>query len=165
MPPSFEPRWSDAGLAIATCDRVAVMIWRGDPTVARIETACAAFEELSRSLGALSLFAIVEADSPPPSPRDLPLVVRGFDAISERLLATVGVLEERVATSAILEAASLVRSLQRAPRPTKFCADVREAATWLAARHPLTTTPTVFQAELLECIEATRARLAVLERS
>lgn len=137
------------------------MVWRGSPTPQRIERACGAFTAISERLGGqkLSLLAIIEESSPPPEVEHFHLVVRGFDDIADRLLHTVGVLEERVATSALLEAASIIRSLQRQPRPTKFCADAREACTWLAARHPHDGDAPEFQAALLAAIEATRARL------
>lgn len=158
--PWFEPGFSDPGLAIAEHDRVVIMVWRGSPSTERIERAIDALGAVTeRVRERVSLLAVIEERSPPPRLEDFPRVVRGFDAHRERMLATVGVFEERVATSAILDAASLIRALQRRPMPTKFCADPREAATWLASRHPHGGDVGAFCGRLVEAIEATRARL------
>jgi hypothetical protein len=158
--PVFEAGFSDDSLAIAEQDRVVIMVWRGSPSADRIERATDGFAAItSRMRENVSLIAVIEERSPPPRIEDLSLVVRGFDAYRERMLATVGVFEDRVATSTILDAASVIRALQRRPLPTKFCADRREAATWLASRHPHEGDLGAFSSRLVEAIEATRARL------
>lgn len=158
--PAFEPRFSDDGLTIAEQDRVVIMVWRGSPSADRIERATDGLAAvIARTRQKVSLLAVIEERSPPPRLEDLSLVVRGFDAHREHMLSTVGVFEDRLATSAILDAASLIRTLQRRPMPTKFCADRREAVTWLASRHPHEGDLGAFCARLVEAIEATRARL------
>jgi pantoate kinase len=156
----FEHRFSDRGLAIAEHGRVVIMVWRGVPTAERIERATTALGAIAARLGGrVSLLAVIEERSPPPEVEHFHLAVRGFDEHRDALLATVGVLEDRTAMSVVLEAASIIRALQRRPTPTKFCADAREAATWLGSRHPHGGDPATFAVSLSEAVETTRARL------
>lgn len=136
------------------------MVWRGAPTAERIQRATEALGAIATRVGEqVSLLAVIEERSPPPEVEHFHLAVRGFDEHRDTLLATVGVLEDRAAMSVLLEAASIIRALQRNPTPTKFCADAREAATWLAGRHPHAGDAAAFAADLHEAVEATRARL------
>lgn len=136
------------------------MIWRGTPDVSRIGRAIDALGAITaRVHEKVSLLAVIEERSPPPRIEDFALVVRGFDAHRDEMLATVGVFEERAATSMILDAAAHIRTLQRRPLPTKFCADAREGVTWLAGRHPHDGDVGAFCDRVVEAIEATRARL------
>ncbi len=156
--PSFERSFSDEGLAIVEQERVVIMVWRGSPSAERIGRATDCLGAVIARVGEkVSLLAVIEESSPPPRLEDFALVARGFDAHRDRMLATVGVFEARVATSAILDAASLIRTLQREPMPTKFCADPREAATWLASRHPHDGDVGGFCDRLRAAIDVTRA--------
>lgn len=150
----------DDAFAVGEHARVVVLIWRGVPTRRRLERAVEAFGAIARRTQApLSILAVIEERSPPPALADLGFSARAFDRFADMLVASVGVLEERTATSALLDAMSAVAALRRRPRPSKFCADVHEAAAWLAARHPHMDTQSAFRDALVASVEEVRAQL------
>ena len=148
----------DDAFAVGEHARVVVLVWRGRPTRARLERSVEAFGSIARRAQApLSMFAVIEERSPPPAFANLAFSARAFDRFADVLVASVAVLEERSTTSAVLDALSAVNALRRRPAKTKFCADVREAAAWLAPRHPHTEPEAAFRAALIAAVEAVRA--------
>ncbi len=158
---TFEPGFSDGGLAIGEYDRVAVMVWRGQATPARIRSSGDGFAAIAARLpGPVSLLAVIEEGSSPPTVTQLPIVVRAFDRFVGVMTAAVAVLEERAAVSTLIDTLANVHALRRQPSPTKFCSDHREAVAWLAVRHPHADPDPIFRAGLLEAVALTRAHLA-----
>ncbi len=129
---------ADDAFAVGEHDGVVILIWRGRPTLARVSRSVDAFAGVvqRRAPRPVSMLAVVEARSPSPDLSTMLASARGLDAHAEAVAATVAVLEDRAATSLLLDAIARVNALRRRPTPTKFCAEVREAATWLVARHP-----------------------------
>lgn len=151
---------SDDAFAVGEHARVVVLIWRGAPTRPRIERVIDAFEAIvRRAQASVSMLVVLEERSPPATFPNIVLSARTFDRFADVLEAWVTVLEQRTGTSAVLDALSAVHALRRRPTPTKFCADVSEAAAWLAPRHPHTEPDEAFRGALIEAVEAVRAAL------
>ena len=141
-------------------DRVVVLVWRGSPTRRRLEHAVEDFAAIAqRTPGPLSLLAVIEERSPPPSLADLAYSATAFDRFAGILVASIAVLEERHATSALLDAVAWVQSRRRRPTATKFCVDAGEAATWLSPRHPHVDPDPIFRTGLVAAVEQIRATL------
>lgn len=156
----IDPVHRDEAVATGEYDRVFLIVWRGVPTMARLELTFASFAALAERLpGRLSMLAVIEARSPPPGLAGIRASARQFDRFADRFAASAAVLEERVATSALLDTVASVNALRRGPTVSKFCADVREAVAWLAARHPHGHAEDEFRAGLLDAVEQLRARL------
>lgn len=157
---SLEPRFSDDGLAVGEYARVVVFVWRGPPTRHRLERVVDAFAAVAARLrGPLSVLAVIEASSPPPSLADLPYSATAFDTFADILAASVAVIEERGAASVLFEAVASVQALRRRPSATKFCVDVSEAAAWLCTRHPHGDADPAFRAGLIAAVEQIRESL------
>jgi len=148
----------DDAFAMGERGGVVILVWRGVPTRPRLERSVEAFGAIARRAQApLSMFAVIEERSPSPALADLAFSARAFDRFADVLVASVAVLEERSTTSAVLDALLAVHALRRRPAKTKFCADVREAAAWLAPRHPHTEPDEAFRGALTAAVEAVRA--------
>lgn len=156
----IDPVYCDEAVATGEYDRVFIIVWRGDPTMPRLDLTHASFDAIARRLeGKLSMLAVIGPESSPPSLAGIRASARHFDRHVDRFAASAAVLEERGATRVIRDAVAAVNALRRGRAVSKFCADVQEAVTWLAARHPHAGGDAAFRAGLLDAAERVRSRL------
>lgn len=152
----------DDGVACGMFEDVFIAVWRGAPSterLTRIATACDLLA--SPGDGEITIIAVIEESSPPPDPRDALASAAAFDA-RPRIARSVGVLEGRDPwLASVLDTAALVGSLRRRANDTKFCTDLREAATWIARRQPRRDEEGLaFRESLLASVERVREHLA-----
>lgn len=152
---------ADDAFALGEREGVAVLVWRGRPTRRRLERSVEGFAEIVRrcSPARVSMLAVIEERSAPPGLADMRFSAGAFDRFAHVLAASVAVLEERNGTLLVLDALARVNALRRRPTPTKFCADVHEAATWLASRHPHSHSTLTFRASVVSTVEHVRAEI------
>lgn len=136
-----------------------MLVWRGEPTQECLERS---FDVITREIeaagGRIGLIALIESGSPPPALALFPWVARKLDALGG-MIATAGVLEDRGALGVrVLDGLSKVIQLAARRLPARVCADVPEAASWMAARLGVPSSE-AFRRDAVELAERVRASL------
>jgi hypothetical protein len=133
---SYALYFADPACAFATYGSCVILIWRREPSRARLDTALTLIRAHAAAIrGRAHLISVVEEGSPPPSLDDLRMLHASLPTMGPLIAAGVGVFETtRPERGGVLRLAELLGGSMASRMATKLCFDTEEACSWLAAR-------------------------------
>lgn len=153
--------YSDEACAMGTVGNVVVMVWRGEPTDARLAKGFDVLVPHAARCGTkVGVVTVIEEGAPPPALSQRIPFLRELASRSDVLAALVMVLEEGRSgwRSTVLEVAtSMAGTLKLIP--VKLCVGTKEASTWIVARAGEVSADAPSREELREAIELVRAAI------
>lgn len=127
---------ADEAFALGTYANVVVMVWRGDATVERLRAAAALVERHAAAIGAaVGVVSVIEEGAPPPDAAGTEQVASDQRRLASCMWSLATVLEG-AEVEYVLDAGFAIDEARRGPLKQRHCADVREAAAWLASQCP-----------------------------
>lgn len=157
--------YADGACCVAIRGALALSVWPGAPTLARLTRAWEIVREEARVRGApLVLLSVVPGNAPLVSVADLPALAREMAASNSSTLALCIAFEghgpwvERALDVATLADAARV-ALGAGAMTRRYTTSVEEAATWLSAQLRRAGDETLGRAEILETVDIARAAI------
>lgn len=155
--------YADDGCCVAVRGPLALSVWPGAPTLARLTRAWEIVRDEARARGApLVLLSVVPGGAPLVALADLPAIGREMMASRSATLALCiafeghGVWAERALEVATLADAARV-ALGAGALSRRYTTSVEEAATWLASQLRKVGDETLGRPEILEAVDLARA--------
>lgn len=150
--PTLEILDEDEGFLFGKLDNLGLIIWRGNPTTARVQRIVSAFPRFEGPNG-FGLLSIIGPQVPPPSAEIRTMMDQAMRAYRDSLLGIATVVKTEGVFGGLSRAIARTLSIvSRTPYPQNVYSSVDDAAHWLSSVMARPPSPELAPATILAAI-------------